>query len=189
MKKDGIIVYPTETLYGIGGDALKSEVIQKIYRIKKRDSLKPIPVLIRDLKMLDLLVEEIPESAKKLIKEFWPGPLTIIFRASRLVPDILTANTGKIGIRVSNNRLVKEIFKRFDSPLTSTSANISGKEILTSPDKIIKQLGKEVDLIIDYGEVEDRSPSTVIDIISHRIIREGKIPKEEILSVLREEIW
>jgi L-threonylcarbamoyladenylate synthase len=134
------------------------------------------------------MVEEIPETAKKLIDYFWPGPLTIIFKASRNIPRILTANTDRIGIRISSNRIINNILERLNLPITSTSANISGMDILESPDDIFKNIGRDIDLIIDGGKVCDKRPSTVIDISCHKIIREGIISKNTIESLLGRDI-
>lgn len=184
MKKGGIIVYPTETIYGLGGNALRVDVIEKIYKIKMRNLSNPISILIKDIDMLNYMVEDIPEIAMKLINSFWPGPLTIVFKASDIVPKILTGNTGNIGVRISSNNIVNNILKEFNLPITSTSANIAGMEVLEYPCDILKYIDKDIDLIIDGGKVYDKIPSTVIDITSCEIIREGRISKGMIKSIL-----
>ena len=186
LKKGGIIAYPTETFYGLGVDAINKKSVERLYKLKERDTLKPIPILIGNLSMLGLVVKEIPEVAEKLIKRFWPGPLTIIFYASTNIPSLLTANTQKIGVRISSNPIAQKILKLFASPITATSANISLGISATSPKEIIDYFGDKVDMILDGEKLESTHPSTVIDITVSppQIVREGIIPRETIEEYL-----
>ncbi|RLA91034.1 MAG: threonylcarbamoyl-AMP synthase [Deltaproteobacteria bacterium] len=178
LKDDGIIIYPTETLYGIGVNALKKELIEKVLKIKKRDQQKPIALIIKDDKMLKKIVSFIPPLAYSLIKKYWPGPLTIIFNASPLLPDNLFGNKGrKIGVRISSSIFVRKLFEFIDFPITATSANISGENNNLTPTDIISNFSSNIDIFIDGGKLKNVEPSTVIDITDGKIkiIRKGVI--------------
>ena len=128
FKKGGIIAYPTETFYGLGVDPFNESAVKKLFQLKGREPDKPIAILVKDKNVLLAVVEEIPPAAEKLIKKFWPGPLTIIFKAKREVPPSLTGNTGKIAVRISSNPITQKLLETIDSPITTTSANPSGKK-------------------------------------------------------------
>ena len=183
LKNDAVGAIPTETLYGLAGNPFSEKVLKKIFSIKKREEKKPILVLISDVSQLDLFVSEIPEVAKKLIKRFWPGPLTIVFPAKKHLSPLLTGNTQTIGIRLSSSELVKKLINYFGLPITGTSANPSGCKKPLNPDEIKKFL-PEIDFLIDAGEVKNTLPSTVVSVVGNelKVIREGAIPVEEIYS-------
>lgn len=178
IKRGGVVIYPTETLYGIGANPFCPEAVQRVYDMKGRDEDKPIPFLIKDLKMLTALVEEVPPMGRDLITRYWPGPLTLIFRANDGLPYPLKGNDGKIGLRISSHPIAKMILETMDTPLTSTSANPSGTGDLTDTQTIYQCFGHQVDLIIDGGQVTGLG-STVVDLtqIPPKIVREGMIGK------------
>ena len=126
LKRGGVIAFPTETFYGLGADARNEAAIDKIFGIKGRDFKNPILVVIGDVGHLEAFAADIPEGARKLMDRFWPGPLTIVFRAASIVSPKLTAGSGKIGIRLTSHPIAREISKRLGGPLTATSANLSG---------------------------------------------------------------
>ncbi|MGC8594165.1 MAG: L-threonylcarbamoyladenylate synthase [Candidatus Kryptoniota bacterium] len=182
----GVIIYPTETVYGLGANALNIEAVEKVFEIKQRDRSKPILVLVPDEESLDDLVMEVPEVARLLIRVFWPGALTLVFKAAPVVSPILTANSGKIGIRLSSSEFCKRLLNICKIPITSTSANLSGEPNPTSIDEINKTVRDAVDLIIDGGSLESGKPSTVVDVSSGevRLVREGVINFDEIIARL-----
>ncbi|MFQ5455026.1 MAG: L-threonylcarbamoyladenylate synthase [Nitrospirota bacterium] len=182
IKKGGVIIYPTDTFYGIGCNAFDIEAINKIYRIKKRNKKKPILILVPDKEDIIPLTEDICPLTYKIIEKFWPGPITIIFKASKRLPHILTAGTGHIGIRVPDNLLTQTILKNAGVPLTATSANISGKGGASRVEEIISSLGDKVDLIVDGGNRTREEPSTIVNGTADNIhlVREGKIKREDI---------
>ncbi len=190
IKKGGIVVYPTETFYGIGADATNKQAVKKIFQIKKRDEHMPILLIIGDEKMLFSVVEEVPEPAFRLIKKFWPGPLTIIFRAKESIIPILHSYTGKIGVRLSGNYVARQISLLSEVPITGTSANISGKPPCRTPQEVIDQL-HDVDLILDAGCLDSKLATTVVDVTESpfRIIRKGVISEKEISSCLGEALY
>lgn len=186
IRTGGVVAYPTETFYGLGVDALNVVAIEKIYRIKKRDPSRPILVVIEKENHLRELVSDIPLGTKELMGKFWPGPLTIIFNASSKVPDILTGNTGTIGIRITSHPVARRLLQAVGVPITATSANISGQAAATSALGVLRTFGDKVDLILDGGDTKVMKGSTVVDITVDppRIIREGVIPPEEIQKYL-----
>jgi len=182
----GVVAYPTETFYGLGVDAFDVHAIERIYHIKKRDLSKPILVIIENQRHLKELVSDIPPLAKELIKRFWPGPLTIIFRASPKVPAILTGNTGTIGIRISSHPVALDLVRAVGRPITATSANISGQLGLVNVLDVLKTFENGLDLILDGGITQGKEGTTIVNITldSPRIVREGVIPSEEIKPYL-----
>lgn len=178
----GVVAYPTETFYGLGVDAFNVHAIERIYHIKKRDPSKPILVIIENQRHLKELVSDIPPVAKELIKRFWPGPLTIIFRASLKVPAILTGNTGTIGIRISSHPVASDLLRAVGRPITATSANISGQLGLVSALDVLKTFKNGLDLILDGGITQGKEGTTIVNIALDppRIVREGVIPSKKI---------
>jgi len=176
MRNGGIIIYPTETLYGLGADPLDSEAIKRLYEIKGREAGKPIPFLIKDQEMLATLVDEIPPIGRQLMERYWPGPLTLIFRARAGLPAPLRGEAGTIGVRISAHPIARGIVEAVNTPLTSTSANPAGEGDLTDPRSIAEALGDQVDLIVDGGQVRGVG-STVVDLTVDppKVVRPGMI--------------
>jgi L-threonylcarbamoyladenylate synthase len=176
IRGKGVIIYPTETLYGLGGNPFNPEAVKRVYAIKGREKDKPIPFLIKDRQMLETLVEEIPPLGRELMERYWPGPLTLIFRAKPGLPSPLRSKDGTIGLRISSHPIARQIVEAIDAPLTSTSANPAGAEDLTDCQRIAQLFGDQVDLIIDGGQVPGVG-STVIDLTASppRVVREGMI--------------
>ena len=177
FKKSGMIAYPTETFYGLGVDPFNEIAIKKLFALKGRDFDKPVSILIKDKKMLLTVVEAISPLAEVLIKKFWPGPLTIIFKAKKSIPSILTGGTGKIGVRISNNPIAQKLLEEIDSPITTTSANPSGEKSPVTANKVMGYFGNKIDLILDGGMLYGKLGSTVIDVTEGEltVIREGEI--------------
>ncbi|HET6462063.1 MAG TPA: L-threonylcarbamoyladenylate synthase [Syntrophales bacterium] len=182
LKAGGIIAYPTETFYGLGADGRNEEAIKRIFLIKGRNFKNPISVIIGNVNDIRGLVEEIPEFALHLMERFWPGALTIIFKASPDVSPLLTAGTGKIGIRLSSHPVAAALATKLGNPITATSANLSGKHECTRAGEVIQGIGDQIDAIIDAGQTRGGPGSTVIDVTRKRpaILREGLIPKHKL---------
>jgi len=176
MRDGGIIIYPTETLYGLGADPFDPGAVERLYRIKGREAGKPIPFLIKDQQMLETLVADIPPIGRVLMEQYWPGPLTLIFRAKEGLPPPLRGKEGTIGLRISANPIAKGIVEAVNAPLTSTSANPAGGKDLTDARSIETLLGDQVDLIIDGGQVPGQG-STVVDLTADppKVVRPGMI--------------
>lgn len=184
LSEGGVIGVPTESFYGLGADAANPQAIGRIFSIKKRDPALPILILVSSLKDLEKYAQSVPPRAKRMGQRFWPGGLTMIFQSSPLLPPILTGATGKVGIRISGHPIAQTLCKSFQSPITGTSANISGMPPCTTADQVVKCLGGEVDLILDGGPTEGRTPSTILDVTTDPpvIVREGIIGAEEIIE-------
>jgi len=181
----GVIVYPTETIYGLGANALESKIVERVYSIKQRPKSNPILVLIPSAGALDELVLGVPEVAQRLMERFWPGPLTIVFKASPIISPMLTANTGKLGVRLSSDRFCSELLGICKIPITSTSANLSGEANPDSIGIINRRVLDSVDLIVDAGELGSQTPSTVIDVTKGKVelVREGAVEFARIMEV------
>ncbi len=173
----GVVVYPTETIYGLGANALEPGIVEKVYKIKERQKSNPILVLIPNRQSLEELVTGIPDVAEKLMEKFWPGPLTIVFRASPIVSPILTAGSGKLGVRLSSDSFCREVLSVCRIPITSTSANLSGEPNPDSIGIISRKVLDSVDLVVDAGKLVSRTPSTVVDVTKGKVelLREGAV--------------
>ena len=178
----GIIAYPTETFYGLGADATNEKAIQKIFAVKGRDFKNPISLIIAQTDDIYPLVQDVPETAHKLMAAFWPGALTIVFLAANQVSPLLTAGSGKIGLRVSSHPGAGGIVQRLKRPLTATSANLTGSPESVSASDVILQIGDKIDAIIDLGDTPGTKGSTIIDVTCNPpiILREGAISRKTI---------
>jgi L-threonylcarbamoyladenylate synthase len=178
LLRGGVIGYPTETVYGLGCDALNAEAANRIGTLKGREKNRPFLVLVSGPDAVRPLVREIPGYAQDLMNRFWPGPLTLVFSAAGDVPESLTRGTGKVGIRVSPDSFCRDLMIRFPHPLVSTSANPSRMPPAQSARQVWHYFGRRLDLIVDGGERGAGIPSTVLDVSgpSSVLIREGAIP-------------
>jgi tRNA threonylcarbamoyl adenosine modification protein (Sua5/YciO/YrdC/YwlC family) len=179
IRRGGLVAFPTGTVYGLGADAFSKTAISQVYKVKERDRKKPLSILISKKEDLHDLVTKIPESAKALMKKFWPGPLTLILPASNRLSKLLTANSGTVGVRISDNKIALALIRESGVPITSPSANISGHPNPGSQEDVLRELGGKIDLVIDGGPSDSKLPSTVVDLTgeSLNILREGKISK------------
>lgn len=179
ISSGGTIIYPTETLYGLGADALSEISVRKVFVVKGRPHGKAIPVLVKDIEMLHE-VAFVTEQASRLIDRFLPGALTLVLNQKTKLPDLITADTGRVAVRISSHPFVKRLFSYMSKPLTATSANISGRDNLYDIRDIIEAFHSRVDLIIDSGSLHPSKGSTVVDLTQTppSIIREGEISRE-----------
>lgn len=185
LEKGGVIVYPTETLYGIGALVTSAAAVERVFEIKGRPKYMPIPVLVRDLRMLGSIAETSP-AAERLAGKFWPGALTIILKVSGELNPIITSGTGKVAVRISAHPFVSRLFEYIDAPLTSTSANPSGAGNILESSYIYETFRGKVELIIDSGNIPPSKGSTIVDLAagSPRIVREGDISSRELKEYL-----
>lgn len=182
IKQGKLVLFPTETVYGIGANALDENAVKKIYEAKGRASDNPLIAHISNLEMLKKLVKEVGNIEKKLIDAFWPGPLTIIFNKTGIVPKIITAGLETVAIRMPSNEIARKLIEYSETPIAAPSANISGKPSGTLVEDILQELDGKVEYIIDGGKVDIGVESTVVRVIDNKvhILRPGKITKEEI---------
>jgi L-threonylcarbamoyladenylate synthase len=186
LRRGDVIVFPTETLYGLGADALNAVAVEKVFQLKGRDSNNPIPVLVADRPMLNSLVAAIPRVAEKLIERFWPGPLTLVLPARSNIPAPLLSASGSIGVRISSHPITQQLVKLFGRPLTATSANPSGQAGALTVAQARAYFSGAIDIFVEGGELTSKTGSTVAAVIENniRIIRAGEISVGEIESVL-----
>jgi len=187
--KDGrVVVFPTTGLYGLGADALNSQAVDQVFDIKQRPYQNPILVLIEKRSDFDRLVQNVPPAAVRLMDHFWPGAVTIVFRAKDSLPVNLTAGTGKVGVRMPGHPVAFELVKAVGGPITGTSANISGQPGCSSISNLDPGIADRVDLILDAGTLAGGKGSTVIDVTDHkpRVLREGAVSEKDIFDVLNQ---
>ena len=182
IKNGKLVIFPTETVYGIGANALNEEAVKQIYIAKGRASDNPLIAHISNLEMLRNLVTEVGPIEQKLIENFWPGPLTIVFNKKPIVPNIITAGLDTVAIRMPSNKIAHELIEMSGCPIAAPSANISGKPSGTVVEDIIDELDGKVEYIIDGGKVDIGLESTVIRVVDNvvHILRPGKITPEDI---------
>ena len=185
LSGGGIIAYPTETFYGLGADATNPKAIEKIFTAKGRDFKNPISLIIGNPDETYSLVKNIPERAKRLMKAFWPGALTIVFSASDDISPLLTAGSGKVGLRVSSHPIALKIVQKLKKPLTATSANASGAPECSVASEVDQQIGGKIDAIIDWEQTKGVTASTIIDVTCDPpvILREGAVSRREIEKI------
>jgi L-threonylcarbamoyladenylate synthase len=182
LNDGGVIVYPTETLYGLGALASKNEAVERIFNIKGRPHGKPIPLLVKDKQMLSQIADQ-NKLVDPLSERFWPGRLTLILKLVSPLHELITSGTGKIALRISSHPFLQNLFDIIDEPLTSTSANLSGDQNLLDYKELFETFDGKVDLIVDSGNIPESRGSTIIDLTLDppRILREGDI-KTDILK-------
>lgn len=182
----GLIIYPTDTAYGLGANALDEMAVKKVYDVKGRDFSKPTHVVVTDWKMINQLTFT-NKASKLLYEKFLPGLLTIILPKKKIVPDTLTSGFPTIGVRIPNNQVTKALSNHLSFPYTTPSANKSGGKTPYSVEEVAKELELEkIDLILDAGKLPTVLPSTMIDlsVSPPKLFREGQIKKVELEKIL-----
>lgn len=183
LKSGKVIAIKTDTVYGLICDASNVEACDKIYKIKRREKRKPLAIFVKAVDEVKkyVLETELSDKVLNIMKKYWPGPLTIIFKKKENVFDHITYGIDSIGIRMPNDKFLSDILNKIDSPLAQTSCNISGEAEYKSATEIENKLGNEVDVIVDGGEIKDTKASTIIAINNNSIevIREGTIKINE----------
>lgn len=186
LRKGGVIGYPTETVYGIGSNIFSEAAIDRIYNLKNRDRSKALIVIAADIIQIGDLVEDIPEAAERLMENFWPGPLTLVFRAASELLGSPFHRSSTIAIRIPDCPICLALLKSSGFPIISTSANRSNEPPAVTAEQVNEIFGDQLDLIIDGSETLSTTPSTVVDVtrLPVRVLREGAISKLEIDTVL-----
>lgn len=181
-----LVAFPTETVYGLGASAFDQKAISQIFKVKGRPQDNPLIVHISEISQVEQLAKVFPQSAQRLIKEFWPGPLTIVLKKKKIVPKIVTAGLDSVAIRMPENKIALELIKQSKVPIVAPSANLSGKPSPTKARHVIDDIFGKVDYIIDGGNCKIGIESTVIDFTSivPTILRPGYITKEDIEKVI-----
>jgi L-threonylcarbamoyladenylate synthase len=187
IKSGGLVVFPTETVYGLGADAFNENAVRKVFDAKRRPTNNPLIIHIADKSKIHSLAESFPENAERLIEKFWPGPLTIILKKKNSVPDIVTGGNDTVAIRLPDNEITLDLIRESETPIVGPSANISGKPSPTHHRHIIdSEIFEKVDYVLEGGQTEIGIESTVVDFTSEipRIMRPGGLSIEKIESVI-----
>ena len=184
IKQGGVIVFPTRCLYGLGADAMNTDAVERIIEIKQRPQDNPILVLIDSDNQLEMLVEKIPPAADAIMEAFWPGRVHLVYDARQPLPEALSAETGKIGVRLPGHPVAAAMVRQVKGPLTGTSANLSGRPGCYRLPDLDPQIAGQVDLVLDAGTLQGGVGSTVVDVTEEppRILREGQVTASQILG-------
>lgn len=188
LRAGGIVLYPTDTIYGLGADAFSDDAVSRVYAIKGRDERKPIHCIVADFREAEKYAE-FNDAAVLLARAFWPGALTLVLNKKVRIDAGIGNGIDTIGIRVPDHDFCLALAKEFGKPFTTTSANVSGMETLATTGGVLEQIGEArgaIDLVVGAGELPPSAPSTIVDICSESpvILREGAIPAGEIFDVL-----
>jgi L-threonylcarbamoyladenylate synthase len=186
LRKGHMVGMPTDTFYGLAVDPLNLHAVESVYEIKSRKRHKPLSLIVESVDQAEDLAD-VDHDFHALARRFWPGPLTIIVKASSSLPLKVTANTGNVALRVPDSAIPIAIVKRFGFPITATSANLSGMAECTTSEKVRSQMGDRIPLIIDGGTTKFEMASTIVDLTAPdgwSIQREGAISAEQIMEVL-----
>ncbi|MFB3896203.1 MAG: L-threonylcarbamoyladenylate synthase [bacterium] len=188
IQNHGVVVVPTETVYGLVCSVFDAEAVTKIYAIKGRAFTKPLPVFFNSINQIKSILgaNNVPDLAVKLFERFAPGPLTIVLNCGDALPESITGKSKTVGIRIPRNPLILDIINKTNLPLASTSANLSDKPSHTDAKEVIAELGDQIDLILDAGVCGSGKPSTVIDLTTEqpKVLREGEILITQINAIL-----
>ncbi len=178
LKNGGIVIFPTDTVYGIGCNCFSKKAIKRIFDVKSRSERKPINVLTDKVEKIENVTKNIKKEEKEIINKYMPGAVTIVLDKKEDVPDILTSGLDTIGVRIPNNKIALEILKKFENPLATTSVNISGNLPGLEINDFIKEFENKVDIIIDGGKTKIGVASTIVRVDENseiNILREGNI--------------
>lgn len=179
VDSGGLVITPTDTVYGIMGDSLDENVIRKVYSVKRRTFSKPLILLMSDVEMIKKYTSDISDVEWDLINHFLPGLVTIVLKKNDLVSPLITSNSDYVGIRIPDNSELVEIIKKLGRPVISTSANISDSDVITRVNMISDELLSGIDYVYDGGEINNLS-STIIRVIDGElvILRRGELADE-----------
>jgi L-threonylcarbamoyladenylate synthase len=184
IRAGEVLGMPTDTFYGLAADPFNLRAVDRVYDIKSRSRHKPLSLLIESVDQAEDLAQSLPEEFHVLARRYWPGPLTIIVKASSRLPLKVTANTGNVALRVPNARIPLAVVEAAQIPITATSANLSGESECTTAVAVHDQLHDRISIIVDGGTSPRHVPSTIVDLTDEearwRILREGAIPTQDI---------
>ncbi|MCS7142690.1 MAG: L-threonylcarbamoyladenylate synthase [Aigarchaeota archaeon] len=186
IRANGTIIYPTDTVYGLGCNPFSETAVRRVFELKRREA-KPMPVLCADIDQVSA-VAYLTEDAMKLAALFWPGPLSIVLRKREGLPPLLTSHRDEVAVRIPANVVALELMRTSGSPIVGTSANISGEEAATKIDELPNELLMNVDLVVDGGPTLYKKSSTVVRMVGGEIVvlREGAVSVEQLISRIEE---
>lgn len=171
LANGGIVLYPTDTVYGLGANIFDNRAVRKVFEIKNRSFVKPLSILVSDVSSIEL-VAKLSRSQRQCVYSRLPGPYTFILKKRKVVPRYVTSGSSHVGVRVPDCELARRLAGIF--PITTTSANLSDDEVLSTPNEILEQLDCEVDMVIDVGELNSTKPSSIIDLsgLKPKVVRD-----------------
>ena len=186
LRAGGLVAFPTETVYGLGANALDPKAVCKIFAVKKRPGWDPLIVHVRDVAMTRSLAKRLPATFDLLAAKFWPGPLTLVVEKAGHVPDEVTADRSTIALRIPRHRVATTLLAEVDLPVAAPSANRFGRPSPTHAEHVVEDLGDRIDLILDAGPTPVGVESTVLDLTQSppAILRPGGVSREELQKVL-----
>ena len=189
IRRGGSVVFPTDTVYGLGVNALDKDAVSRLFKIKKRPKTKPVPIIVRDIDMAKKYAY-ISCAKEKVLNSIWPGRVTAILPKKDITPDILTAGKKTIGMRISAHPFIQLLMEELDFPITATSANFSGEPPMARSREVIKNFEKAYPrpmLILDAGDLPENSPSTILDLagLKPKITRLGPVSKKDLMKMFK----
>lgn len=181
-----VVAFPTDTVYGLGADPFNLAAVTEVYRVKGRTFNRPLPLLVKSLDQAMELTADPPRVFFELAAKYWPGPLTLVVPASRLVPLKVTGNTGNVGLRWPHAEIAVALIRAAGRPLTGTSANLSDRGVCKTAAEVADQIGQSLPLILDGGPAGNEVASTVVDLTRPRpqIVRHGPVSEDELKEYL-----
>jgi len=186
IRHGGIVAFPTETVYGLGANALHPRAVARIFQVKRRPFFDPLIVHLEDRAWVDRLARQVPSGARRLMDRFWPGPLTLVLPRTPLVPDLVTAGLDTVGLRMPAHPMARALIRASGVPICAPSANPFGYVSPTRPEHVVEQLGGEVDCVLDGGPCAIGIESTIVAFEGDRpvVLRPGAVTAEDLQSVL-----
>lgn len=186
LLKDGVMAYPTETFYGLGAAGFSAKAVPRIYKLKSRDTSKPLSLVASDLDMVREIAGSLTPAFWSLAREFWPGPLTLVLEASPSLPPYLLGPGRSVAVRIPAVAWLRRLAYELSQPVTATSANLSGEKEISSPAEVIALFDGKIELVVDGGLTPGAAPSTLLDVTGPEphFLREGVIPSDRIRAAL-----
>lgn len=188
IRRGELVIFPTETVYGLAADARNEQAVRRLIEAKGRDGDHALPVQVASVGQLGLVAAQTSAMAKLMAARFWPGPLTLVMPKSRDLPNVVTAGKGTVGVRVPDHPVALALLREVGIPIVATSANVTGHAPPTTAEKAVDEVGEAVSVVLDAGPCEIGVPSTVVDasVIPPRVLRLGAISIEKLREVLGE---
>ena len=187
LKQGGIVVFPTDTVYGLGACANRHQAVERVYRVKERPRSRALPLLLADRSQISDVAQPVPPIAWLLVRNFFPGALTIVLHKSGSVPDIITAGGSTVAVRIPAHPVPVALADGLGMPIVGTSANLSGKPSALTVEEVYAQFAEKIDLVIDGGRCPGGRESTIVDVSGEApiILREGAISGDELKRVCK----
>ena len=182
IRGGGVVALPTDTLYGLAADPFRRDAVARLFEVKGRPALRALPLMASDTAQITASIGPLNAVAARLATAFWPGPLTLLVTAPPGLGADVTGGSGRVGVRVPADAVARAVCRAVGSPVTATSANISGEPPTSDPDEVERTLGGRIDLLLDGGPTRGGPPSTIVDVTTAepRLVRAGAIPWDEI---------